>query len=124
MMRPLLALGLAGSVSAQLSTVTPMLEAANCGVSLVVGATISGRTADQCHTDANQHGECQITITDSAGNPLNDGDSFAPGSTVTVSMVSECMGMAADGVSGAGRGGGRGNRDGAETDCKFQQRLA
>ena len=40
MMRSLLALGLCGTVSAQLSVVTPMLDSAHCTIDLVVGADI------------------------------------------------------------------------------------
>ena len=77
-----------------LTVATQMIEAANCGTAIAVGTPIAGFPTVACHTDANQHGECQLGITRGDGTALNDGDTYVPGETLNIDMVSECAGMA------------------------------
>ena len=77
-----------------LTVAMQMIEAANCGTAISVGTPIAGFPTVACHTDANQHGECQFGITREDGTALNDGDTFVPGETLNIDMVSECNGMA------------------------------
>ena len=71
-----------------------MIEPGNCGADIQVGSPLAGFATVQCHTDANQHGECWLQVTRADGSTLNDGDGFVPGETLGISMESECMGMA------------------------------
>ena len=71
-----------------------MLEPGNCAADIQVGTPIAGKATVACHTDANQHGECWLQVVRADGSTLSDGDGFAPGETLGISMESECMGMA------------------------------
>ena len=71
-----------------------MIEPGNCAADIQVGSPLAGFATVQCHTDANQHGECWLQVTRADGSTLNDGDGFVPGETLGISMESECMGMA------------------------------
>ena len=104
-MRLLVAAGLLGTASAQLSIVRPMIQPDHCPeISPLEEGPISGPgmgSVVACHNDFTD-GSCELVIQRSDGTQLTDGDTYAPGETLTFAIISACQ-LSADNACGDGR---------------------